>query len=89
MGDLLFQTEKYAQAIAAYRRVPEPARNETMAAREVLSLYRLRRVGEANKAAGQFKKTYKTATEWLARFEVEKGRYQLAVRNPKKSATNF
>ena len=89
VGDLLFQTEKYAQAIAAYQRVPEPARNETMAAREVLSLYRLRRVGEANKAAGQFKKTYKTATEWLARFEVEKGRYQLAVRNPKKARQIF
>ena len=89
VGDLLFQTEKYAQAIAAYQRVPEPARNETMAAREVLSLYRLRRIGEANKAAGQFKKTYKTATEWLARFEVEKGRYQLAVRNPKKARQIF
>ena len=89
VGDLLFQTEKYAQAITAYRRVPEPARNETMAAREVLSLYRLRRIGEANKAAGQFKKTYKTATEWLARFEVEKGRYQLAVRNPKKARQIF
>ena len=89
VGDILFQTEKYAQAITAYRRVPEPARNETMAAREVLSLYRLRRIGEANKAAGQFKKTYKTATEWLARFEVEKGRYQLAVRNPKKARQIF
>ena len=89
VGDLLFQTEKYAQAIAAYQRVPEPARNETLAAREVLSLYRLRRIGEANKAAGQFKKTYKTATEWLARFEVEKGRYQLAVRNPKKARQIF
>ncbi len=89
VGDLLFQTKKYAQAIAAYQRVPEPARNETMAAREVLSLYRLRRIGEANKAAGQFKKTYKTATEWLARFEVEKGRYQLAVRNPKKARQIF
>ena len=89
VGDLLFQTEKYAQAITAYQRIPEPARNETMAAREVLSLYRLRRISEANKAAGQFKKTYKTATEWLARFEVEKGRYQLAVRNPKKARQIF
>ena len=89
VGDLLFQTEKYTQAIAAYQRVPEPARNETMAAREVLSLYRLRRISEANKAAGQFKKTYKTATEWVARFEVEKGRYQLAVKNPKKARQIF
>ena len=89
VGDLLFQTEKYAQAIAAYQRIPEPARNETMAARGVLSLYRLRRIGEANKAAGQFKKTYKTATEWIARFEVEKGRYQLAVKNPKKARQIF
>ena len=89
VGDLLFQTEKYAQAIAAYQRIPEPARNETTAAREVLSLYRLRRISEANKAAGQFKKTYKTATEWLARFEVEKGKYQLAVKNPKKARQIF
>ena len=89
VGDLLYQTEKYAQAIAAYQRIPEPARNETMAAREILSLYHLRRIGEANKAAGQFKKTYKTATEWIARFEVEKGRYQLAVKNPKKARQIF
>lgn len=89
IGDLLFQTEKYAQAIAAYQRIPEPARNETMAAREVLSLYRLRRISQANKTAGQFKKTYKTATEWLARFEVEKGNYQLAVKNPKKAQQIF
>ena len=89
VGDLLYQTEKYAQAIAAYQRIPEPARNETMAAREVLSLYHLRRISEANKAAGQFKKTYKTATEWIARFEVEKGRYQLAVKNPKKARQIF
>ena len=89
VGDLLFQTEKYAQAIAAYQRIPEPARNEPMAAREVLSLYRLRRISQANKAAGQFKKNYKTATEWLARFEVEKGKYQLAVRNPKKARDIF
>lgn len=89
VGDLLFQTEKYTQAIAAYRRIPEPARNETMAAREILSLYRLRRISEANKAAGQFKKTYKTATEWIARFEVEKGKYQLAVKNPKKARQIF
>ncbi len=89
VGDLLFQTEKYAQAIAAYQRIPELARNKTMAAREVLSLYRLRRISEANKAAGQFKKDYKTATEWLARFEVEKGKYQLAVKNPKKARDIF
>lgn len=89
VGDLLYQTEKYAQAIAAYQRVPERARNETMAAREVLSLYRLRRINEANKAAGQFRKTYKTATEWIARFEVEKGKHQLAVRNPKKARQIF
>lgn len=89
IGDLLFQTEKYTQAIAAYQRIPKTARNETMAAREVLSYYRLRRIGEANKAAGQFKKTYKTATEWIARFEVEKGKYQLAVRNPKKARQIF
>ena len=89
VGDLLFQTEKYAQAIGAYQRIPKDARNETMAARQVLSYYRLRRIGEANKAAGQFKKTYKTATEWIARFEVEKGKYQLAVRNPKKARQIF
>ena len=89
IGDLLFQTEKYAQALAAYRRVPKPARTETLAAREVLSLYRLRRIGEADKAAGQFRKAHKTATEWIARFEVEKGEYQLAVKNAKKAREIF
>ena len=89
VGDLLFQTKKYAEALAAYRRVPQPARTQTLAAREVLSLYRLRRISDADKAAGQFKKTYKTATEWLARFEVEKGKYQLAIKNAKKARQIF
>ena len=89
IGDLLFQTEKYARALAAYARVPSAARTETLAAREVLSLYRLRRIGEADKAAGRFKKDHRAATEWIARFEVEKGEYQLAVKNAKKARQIF
>lgn len=89
VGDLLFQTEKYAEALAAYRRVPKPARTQTGAAREVLCLYRLRRIDQADKAAGRFKKDHKTATEWRARFEVEKGEYQLAIKNAKKARQIF
>jgi len=89
VGDLLFQTEKYAEANKIYRRIPETARNETIAGREILCLYRLKRVKEADKAAGQFKKTFKTATEWLALFDVENGKYQLAVKNPKKARQIF
>ena len=89
VGDLLFQTEKYAEAITIYRRIPETARNETIAGREVLCLYRLKRVKEADKTAGQFKKTFKTATEWLALFDVENGKYQLAIKNPKKARQIF
>lgn len=89
IGDLLFEKKKYAEALAAYRRVPKTARTQTLAAREVLSLYRLRRIEEADKAAGQFKKAHKTATKWLARFEVEKGKYQLAIKNAKKARQIF
>lgn len=89
VGDLYFQTERYADAIKAYQQIPSAARNETVAGREVLSLFRLRRVKEADKAAGQFKKSHKTANEWLAQFEVEEGKYQLAVKNPKKARDKF
>ncbi|MBT3606182.1 MAG: tetratricopeptide repeat protein, partial [Candidatus Latescibacteria bacterium] len=89
IGDLFFQTERYADAINAYGQIPQTSRNETIAGREVLSLYRLKRVKQADKAANQFKKTYKTATEWLAQFEVEKGKYQLAIKNPKKARQKF
>lgn len=89
IGDLFFQTERYADAIKAYGQIPQTSRNETIAGREVLSLYRLKNVKQADKAANQFKKTYKTATEWLAQFEVEKGKYQLAIKNPKKARQKF
>ncbi len=89
VGDLLFQTKKYAEALAAYRRIPKTERNEALAAREVLSLYRLKRITEADKATDEFKKTHKMAIEWLARFEVEKGKYQLAIKNPKKARQIF
>jgi TolA-binding protein len=89
VGDLFFQTENYANAIKAYAQIPQTSRNETVAAHEVLSLFRIKRIKEADQAAGQFKKTYKTATEWLAQFEVEEGKYQLATKNPKKARQIF
>ena len=89
IGDLFFQSERYADALKAYTQIPQTARNEAIAAREVLSLYRLKRIKQADKAAGQFKKSYKTSTEWLAHFEVEKGKYQLAIKKPKKARQIF
>jgi len=89
VGDLFFQTERYAETINAYGQIPQTSRNETIEGREVLSLYRLKRIKQADKAAGQFKKTYKTATKWLAQFEVEKGKYELAIKNPKKARQIF
>ncbi|MDA0711032.1 MAG: tetratricopeptide repeat protein [bacterium] len=89
IGDLYFQTERYGEAVTAYQQIPKPSQNETVAGRTVLSLYRLRRIKEADKNAGDFKKDYKTAVEWLSQFEVEKGKYELAIKNPKKARQIF
>jgi TolA-binding protein len=89
VGDLFFQTERYAEAITAYGQIPQSSRKEPVLGREVLSLYRLKRIKQADKAAGQFKKGHKTATEWLAQFEVEKGKYQLAMKQPQKARQIF
>lgn len=89
VGDLLFEKGDYAEAITIYQRIPDTAQNAEIAGREVLSLYRLKRVKEADKAANQFKKTYKTAIEWLALFSVEEGKYHLALKNPKKARETF
>lgn len=89
VGDLFFQKGDYTNALAAYQRIPETARNAGIAANEVLSLYRLKQIREADRAADRFKKTYKTETQWLALFEVEEGKYHLSAKNPKKARQIF
>ncbi len=89
VGNLLFETGNYKKALAAYQNLSPPARNETAAAREALSLYRLKRIDEARKSEKQFKKTYPNARSWLALLRVEEGKYYLQAGNPKKARGIF
>lgn len=89
LASLLFDTEDYQGALAALAQVPADARDESVAGREVLSLFRLKRVQEAKKASGGFKKTYPNSREWLARFQNEEGRYYLNAGNFKKARQIF
>ena len=89
LASLLFDTEDYQGALAALAQVPADARDASVAGREVLSLYRLKRVQEAKKASGGFKKTYPNSREWLARFQNEEGRYYLNAGNFKKARQIF
>ena len=89
LGDLLYQTGAYAKAIEAYGNIPPADRNELVAGKEILSLFKLKRIKEAQKEAKQFKKTYKTARNWLALFEVEGGVYYLNAGNHKRARKTF
>ena len=89
LGDLLYQTGAYAKAIKAYRDIPPADRNESVAGKEILSLFKLKRIKEAQKDAKQFKKTYKTARNWLALFDVERGVYYLNAGNHKRARKIF
>ncbi|MDE2999101.1 MAG: tetratricopeptide repeat protein [Gemmatimonadota bacterium] len=89
LAALLFETEDYRGALAALAQVPADARDESVAGREVLSLFRLKRVQEAKKASGGFKKTYPNSRDWLARFRIEEGGYYLGAGNFKKARQIF
>ena len=86
---LLFEAEDYKNALAALGNVPAGARDASVDGREVLSLFRLKRVQEAKKAAGRFKKTHADSRTWLARFKNEEGRYYLNAGNFKKARQIF
>ena len=89
LAALLFETEDYQNALAALLSIPADARDESVAGREVLSLFRLKRVQEAKKAAGRFKKTHAGSRAWLARFKNEEGRYYLNAGKFKKARQIF
>ena len=89
LAALLFETEDYRGALAALAQVPAGARDASVAGREVVSLYRLKRVQEAKKASGGFKKAYPASRDWLARFQIEEGRYYLRAGNFKKARQIF
>ena len=89
LASLLFDTEDYQGALAALAQVPADARDASVAGREVLSLYRLKRVQEAKKASGGFKKAYPDNRDWIARFQIEEGRYYQRAGNFKKARQIF
>ena len=89
VATLLFEAGEYRNALAAIAHIPADARDAPVAGSEVLSLFRLKRVQEAKKAAGRFRKTYPNSREWLGRFENEEGRYYLNAGNFKKARQIF
>ena len=80
-ADLLFQNEKYAEAITKYAEVAQQAKSDSLRryaqARIILSYYRSDGVAEADKRAIQFVKTYPKAYDEAAEFEFERGRFAL------------
>ncbi len=89
LAGLLFEAEDYRNALAALANVPADSKDESVAGREVLSLFRLKRVQEAKKAEGRFKKAYPNRRDWQGRFRNEEGRYYLNAGNFKKARQIF
>lgn len=89
LAALLFETEDYQGALTALAQVPADARDASVAAREILSLFRLKRVQEAKKASGGFRKAYPNNRDWIARFQIEEGRYYQRAGNFKKARKIF
>jgi len=88
-GDLLFGTERYREALAAYRRIPTDTQTEPVLGRQVVCLYRLRRVKEARQVTKAFRKAHKQSRAWQASFDVEEGVYYLRSGNFKKARETF
>ena len=89
LGDLQFNTGNYAKALKAYGGIPLAAKAEPVFGREILGLYRLKRIKEADKKIKAFRKAHRNAEDWLARFDVEKGRFYLDSGDRKKARGIF
>lgn len=89
VGNLLFQSGAYDQALSVYGTIPSTARTQTVAAQEILGFFRLARIKQAREGIKRFRKDYETANEWLALFEVEEGKYFLKAGNFNKADRTF
>jgi TolA-binding protein len=80
-ADLLFQNEKYGDAVSAYTDVlkgsPSDSVRRVSQARIVLAYYRSDNAAEADRRAATFVKAYPNAYNEAAEFEFERGRYSL------------
>jgi TolA-binding protein len=79
VADLLFATGDYKSALSIYRKIPSQSRRESVAGHEVLCLFRLNKIKEAKETASQFKKKHRESMNWLARFRIEEGKYELGA----------
>ncbi len=89
VGNLLFQSGEYGNALSVYRQIPPAARTQTVAAHEVLSHFHLAQIKQARKGVKKFRKAYKDADQWLAFFDIEEGKHYLKVGNFKKADQVF
>jgi TolA-binding protein len=89
LADLLFAANDYESALSIYRSIPEQYQTESAAGHAVLCLYRLKRLKEAKKATNQYKKSFHNVTDWLARFKIEEGKYELEAGRNKKARSIF
>jgi tetratricopeptide (TPR) repeat protein len=80
-AELLFGAERYADALARYREVAQGSSHDSLRqyalARMVVSYFRMNNAGEAEQQIASFRTAYPKATQALAEFEFERGRYLL------------
>jgi tetratricopeptide (TPR) repeat protein len=81
-ADMLFQNEKYSDAIAKYAEAGSQALSDSLKqyvqSRVIVSYFRLDNIKEADKRALEFVKVYSTrAYGYAAEFEFERGKYQV------------
>jgi TolA-binding protein len=80
-GEMLFGSERYADAIARYNEALAKADNDSIGqyirSRIAISYYRIDNPKEADKAATEFVKKYPRGYNYAAEFEFERGKYQI------------
>jgi TolA-binding protein len=80
-GEMLFENERYTDAIARYGDALAKAKSDSLKqyiqSRIVISYYRIDNVKEADKAATAFVKKNPRAYNYAAEFEFERGKYQI------------
>jgi TolA-binding protein len=85
-AELYFKNEEYAKAIAGYNALLQEAKDDTLQeylqSRVVVSYFRLNNTKEADTRAAAFVRKYRTAGQYAAEFEYERGMYFLRKNDP-------
>lgn len=78
-AELLFKNEQYAEALTKFGEVAAATKNDSLQqflqARAIVCYVRLDNIREADRRITSFAKAYPAATEYVAEFEFERGKY--------------